>query len=344
MAGGIFINYRRDDSQGTAGRLRDRLAKDPRSGDVFMDVDNIPAGADFVEYLNSQVGACEVLLAVIGPSWLKATDESGQRRLDDPGDFVRVEIAAALARKVRVVPVLVDGARLPKADELPDDLKSLVRRNAIELRNTQFGRDADALADSILGTRGQAGTVRWIAPGAAAVVLVLAGWVGLHALGIAVPWPWSSGLPTDELNLVNAKSGKCLTIAGGPTFDNNVDAAQLDCDREPLQRWWLEEEATGGGIYKVKNVQTGRCLTIAGGTSPANYVRALQFECDADASRTWHINDLGSGRYQLRNVQTHKCLTISDQDNAQNSVRAGAPVQYDCDTDPASLWTLRPKP
>src|SRR5262245_57748036 len=176
LSGGIFINYRRGDSPGTAGRLRDRLVQDPRSSHVFMDVDNIPAGVDFVEYLNGQVAGCDVLLAVIGPNWLHAKDETGQRRLDDSGDYVRVEIAAALARKIRVVPVLVDGARIPKADELPDDLKPLVRRNAIELRNPQFGRDADALADNILEGRKprRAGTGRWIALGAGAVALLLA--------------------------------------------------------------------------------------------------------------------------------------------------------------------------
>jgi hypothetical protein len=178
LAGGIFINYRRDDSHGTAGRLRDRLVRDPGSSHVFMDVENIPAGVDFEEYLNAQVAGCDVLLAVIGPNWLHAKDEAGQRRLDNSGDYVRVEIAAAVARKIRVVPVLVDGARIPRADELPDDLKPLVRRNAIELRNAQFGRDADALANNILEHRkpGRAGTGQWIAPGAA----VLAGWIGLH--------------------------------------------------------------------------------------------------------------------------------------------------------------------
>jgi cytolethal distending toxin subunit A len=350
LAGGIFINYRRDDSHGTAGRLRDRLVRDPRSSRVFMDVDNIPAGVDFAEYLNDQVAGCDVLLAVIGPNWLHAKDETGQRRLDDSGDYVRVEIAAALDRKIRVVPVLVDGARMPRADELSDDLKPLVRRNAVELRNAHFGRDADALADNILEDRkpGRAGTGRWTALGAgtAALLVLLAGWIGLHQLGVAVPWPWPpslSALAAHELMLINSQSGKCLTIAGGATFDNNVDAAQHDCDRDPLRRWWLEEEATGG-IYKIKNVRTARCLTIAGGTSPENYVRALQFACDRDPSRTWRINHVGNGLYQIKNVHTHKCLTISDRDSPENYVRTGGPIQYDCDNDPAGRWTIRPKP
>jgi len=146
MAGKIFINYRRDDSIGTAGRLNDRLAQTFGRNNLFMDVDNIPAGVDFVEYLQSQVAACDVFLAIIGPNWLDSKDDDGRRRFDNPDDYVAIEIAAALARKIRVIPVLVDGARTPKADKLPDSVRPLVRRNAVEIRNTQFGRDAEALA------------------------------------------------------------------------------------------------------------------------------------------------------------------------------------------------------
>ena len=124
MAGKIFINYRRDDSIGMAGRLHDRLAQTFGRDKLFMDVDHIPAGADFVAHLNSQVAACEVVLVVIGRNWLRAKDKAGQRRLHQSDDFVAIEIAAALARNIRVIPVLVDGARMPKESELPDSLKA----------------------------------------------------------------------------------------------------------------------------------------------------------------------------------------------------------------------------
>ena len=147
MAGKIFINYRRDDLSSTAGRLHDRLAQTFGRKNLFMDVDHVPAGVDFVEHLHRQVAACDVFLAIIGPNWLDAKDGDGRRRFDNPDDFVTVEIAAALARNIRVIPVLVDGARMPKADKLPDAIKPLVRRNAVEVRNTNFGRDAEALAE-----------------------------------------------------------------------------------------------------------------------------------------------------------------------------------------------------
>ena len=129
---GIFISYRRQDAAGYAGRLYDRLASHFGAERVFMDVEGIEPGLDFVEALERAVASCEVLIVIIGAGWL-ATDNAGKRRLDDPKDFVRIETAAALARHIRVVPVLVDGAVMPRAEELPADLAPLARRQAVEL-------------------------------------------------------------------------------------------------------------------------------------------------------------------------------------------------------------------
>jgi hypothetical protein len=162
MADTIFINYRREDSAATAGRLHDRLAQVFGRKRIFMDVDQIPAGIDFVSHLNSQVAACNVLLVVIGPHWLNVKNEAGERRLHQPDDFVAIEIAAALTRDIRVIPVLVDGASVPKVSELPDSLKPLVRRQAIEVRQPHFGRDAEALIERVREALGdKAGLDRW---------------------------------------------------------------------------------------------------------------------------------------------------------------------------------------
>jgi hypothetical protein len=184
MAGRIFINYRRDDSIGMAGRLHDRLAHTFGRAKLFMDVDHIPVGTDFVAHLNSQVAECDVILVVIGPNWLSVKDESGRRRLDDPDDFVAIEIAAALTREIRVIPVLVDGARMPKASELPDSLKPLARRHAVDVRHAHFGHDAEALVARMREALGDdAGGPRRrrvrAAIGATAVAaLLLIGWGG----------------------------------------------------------------------------------------------------------------------------------------------------------------------
>lgn len=114
-----------------------------------MDVDSIGLGADFVKTIEETVGSCDVLIAVIGSRWLTCTDAQGSRRLDNPEDFVRTEIAAALRRDIRVIPVLVDGALMPRSTDLPDDLKQLVRRNALEVGDTHFDDDCRRLIAAI---------------------------------------------------------------------------------------------------------------------------------------------------------------------------------------------------
>jgi len=227
MAGTIFINYRRDDSIGTAGRLRDRLAQAFGQNNLFMDVDSIPAGVDFFTYLNKQVAACDVLLVVIGQNWLDAKDESGKRRLDNPDDFVAVEIAAALGRDIRVIPILVDDARMPKADRLPDPIKLLARRNAVELRHTHFHRDAEALigkirsafdGGSVKSRLRRAMPMAGVAVagvavvGAAVAVAFMIGWIG---------YPWMSVPPTASIDPV---ADTIATVTAKPQVDERLAA------------------------------------------------------------------------------------------------------------------------
>lgn len=176
----IFINYRRGDSIATAGRLHDRLVRAFGRNNIFMDVDHIPVGVDFVKHLETQVGACEAFLAVIGQTWLETKDEAGRRRIDDPKDFVAIEIAAALERNIPVIPVLIDGACIPEADQLPEPLRPLARRHAIEIRNSQFGSDADRLiakVREVIKPGIKAGHALALAL-AALFALGLAGWFG----------------------------------------------------------------------------------------------------------------------------------------------------------------------
>jgi TIR domain len=147
--GGIFVSYRRQESADLAGRLSDRLADRFGEDQVFIDVDTIELGVDFAEEISRAVAACQVLLAVIGPNWLTTTDERGRRRLDDPDDTVRLEIEAALARGVRVIPILVQGAVMPGRDDLPESLAGLARRNALIIRHDSFRYDAGRLVAAI---------------------------------------------------------------------------------------------------------------------------------------------------------------------------------------------------
>jgi hypothetical protein len=145
----LFINYRREDTAPYAGRLYDRLVAHFGEDQVFMDIDQIEPGEDFVEVINRKVGACEIAIISIGPKWLSVTDATGQRRLDDSEDLVRIEILAALERRIRVIPVLVGGAPMPRRQDLPEALAQLSRRNAIELSETRFHADVTRLIEAI---------------------------------------------------------------------------------------------------------------------------------------------------------------------------------------------------
>jgi hypothetical protein len=139
------MSYRRDDTSGDAGRIADRLRRDLGDDTVFMDVDGVRLGVDFVKHLTQEVAGCDVLLAVIGQDWISVADESGARRLDNPHDFVRIEIGAALQRDIPVIPILINGAKVPRLDQLPEDLAPLAVRNGLEVRHPSFHTDLDRL-------------------------------------------------------------------------------------------------------------------------------------------------------------------------------------------------------
>lgn len=151
--GKVFISYRRRETAGHAGRLYDRLAE--RFGDerVFMDVRMEP-GVDFVEQIDDAVTHCDALLSLIGAQWLDMRDEHGRRRLDDPNDFARLEVESALARDVRVIPVLLQDAKMPEPEDLPESLAPLARRHAIELSDERWDYDVGRLIEVLDRTIG----------------------------------------------------------------------------------------------------------------------------------------------------------------------------------------------
>jgi len=146
---GIFISYRRDDTEGQAGRLFEDLSEVFGAEMVFMDVAGIKPGIDFRRAIEQQTASCGVLLALIGRSWLTVTNADGKRRLDDLNDVVRFETASALRRDIPVIPVLVQGARMPRAEELPDDLKELAFRNGVEITHARWDSDVQLLTQAL---------------------------------------------------------------------------------------------------------------------------------------------------------------------------------------------------
>jgi TIR domain-containing protein len=154
----IFISYRRDDTPGYAGRLYDRILREFGRDNVFIDVDALQPGDDFVDAIRDKLQKCDLMLALIGKRWLTAIDEQGRPRLEDEGDYVRIEIQTALDRGLRTIPVLVERAAMPRLQDLPQPLRGLARRQAIELSDTRWEYDVGTLVD----------TLKRVAPGPAA--------------------------------------------------------------------------------------------------------------------------------------------------------------------------------
>jgi TIR domain-containing protein len=230
----IFISYRRDDSAGYSGRLHEELENRLGPGQVFRDVEALRPGQDFVEAIETRLRECRACVAMIGRTWLDTRDETGRRRLDQPDDYVRLEIAAALDRPgVLVVPALVGGATMPDAQDLPPSIQALGRRQAITLRDETWESDVDRLAAIITQHCGARTTVRpaarrtpgrgkFVALGAAAVaaaILAIAFGLGAGPNGSdgGVPAPSVNGAPPPAPggNPVNSASPAETSSASG---------------------------------------------------------------------------------------------------------------------------------
>jgi hypothetical protein len=145
----LFISYRREDTSGYAGRIYDALVARLGAGNVFMDIDTIPPGADFPDAISTAMSKSTVVLALIGPRWAVCRNANGQARLEDPQDFVRLELESALRLNTPVIPLLIQGAKMPRADELPKSLSSLTRKHAFELSDSRWRDDVQNLIAEI---------------------------------------------------------------------------------------------------------------------------------------------------------------------------------------------------
>jgi hypothetical protein len=194
---GIFVSYRRDDCSGHAGRLFDNLTKHFGEDQIFMDIDTIQPGEDFVEVIEKAVGSCEIVIAVMGQRWLSSGDGTS-RRLDNPNDFVRLEIATALKRNIRVIPVLVQKATMPSPQDLPGDIAQLSRRHAVELSDSRWQYDVAKLIgvmERVLAKRAQVPTEG--TGGKRRASILVAAVLGLLILGAIGLWV---GLKTTRKN------------------------------------------------------------------------------------------------------------------------------------------------
>ena len=190
----IFISYRREDSAGHAGRLIDRLRRDFGSDSVFIDVDNIHLGHDFKQELEKAVALCNVMIVVIGKMWLDCQDPiTGTRRIDSKEDWVRFETVEALNRRIPVVPVLVQGAKIPKKKKLPEDLQALSDRQAATLSDEHWEASTSELVRRLTQLSGKSGPKYWLAwPYRSASIVAVVTMVGVFAAAWTIWWSNSS--------------------------------------------------------------------------------------------------------------------------------------------------------
>jgi hypothetical protein len=218
----IFISYRREDTSGYAGRLYDQISSHFGGDHVFMDVADLEPGSDFVETIEKKVGTCDALIALIGKDWLTIKDEQNQVRLKKPGDFVSVEISAALKRSVEVIPVLVGGAKMPLQRELPESLQLLARRQALELSDVHFTRDVGDLIEALKRPAGArvARSSRWLKPALAASISIICA----LAAGIGI-WTWQKSTPPQkhvQLPPISVPKTGAASPASPPTIADNA--------------------------------------------------------------------------------------------------------------------------
>jgi hypothetical protein len=322
MRGGVFICYRREDTAGFAGRIYDRLTKVLGRESVFIDVDNIPAGRDFVEVLTERVGRCDALIALIGKDWLASADKNNRRRLDDANDFVRIEIEAALERNIPVIPVLVDGAVMPQAPDLPDPLQKLARRQGIEISHNRFDSDAERLTDALRGIDGDkpgavlgnsaapppkraAGGARWLAASA----------IGLLAAAAAMGIVYEQRRAHDETARQEEKSAQAevkptsdilnalptlrptsALNAAAPALNADVPAAAPPAYDAPNAA--APDPSPPGKIADSPPAKIGKAVTPEPSAASRQWMNLEDFLADYRRQINWSYPDKAWGRCQ----------------------------------------------
>lgn len=208
----VFISYRREDTAAAAGRVYDRLSRLLSKPNVFFDVSAIAGGEDFVQRIASEIAKSDAALVFIGDKWLEKTKPGGQARIFEPDDYVRAELRSALSRPLLVLPVLVGSARMPKAEQLPADIRAITTKNALPLRHESFDDDSENIVAAVLGLKtgerawedkGSVGAkIAYAVGGALAVSMLLLLVALLHFWVLGRPLSASIGAPLTTLILI----------------------------------------------------------------------------------------------------------------------------------------------
>jgi peptidoglycan hydrolase-like protein with peptidoglycan-binding domain len=308
---GIFINYRRDDAAGFARSLYEHLDQEFRQGQVFMDVEALrEPGIDFAKEIDRSLGRCAAMLVLIGKSWISSKDEAGRRRIDEAEDFVRLEIATALKRDVRVIPVLLGGATMPRAEELPADLQAIGRRQAISLTHDDWAHDVSRLVEALakvpgIRKRSKRGQTGWSTRS-----MIIAGGVGGAVALAGLVW---TGYKFETRNDAPAPTPAVYTDPG-PTDAQTWMTAPLETtpapQPEPLEP--AVPAASSDDVYHVQSLldELGYQPGVADGINGAATVAAIRaFQYDQGLADTGNIDgaliaQLESAASQARSAQS----------------------------------------
>ncbi len=273
--GRIFINYRRDDVAGVAGRLSDSLGRYFGDGRVFRDVDGIEAGANFEEVLKNTTQSADAMIVLIGRHWATVADAQGRPRLHDPDDWVAREIAAALGKNIPVYPVLIESAQMPRADELPPSLQPLVRHNAVSISDHRWSSDVTRLAKVVaIDIPGSAAerTLQWLR---VAISVALFAAITM-TLGV-VCWNWYAGKGADAM--VPALLGVSFIVIVGASMLLLFFARLFDPPRRPwayaaaligllgtlaffILYWWIDSAVHESAAMVFGSTVTGLAVLI----------------------------------------------------------------------------------
>ncbi|MBS4052861.1 MAG: toll/interleukin-1 receptor domain-containing protein [Methylomonas sp.] len=258
----IFISYRREDSAGYSGRLADRLALTFGDRQIFRDFEDINPGQNFAESILAGLSGADVFLVVIGPRWLQVTDHNGRRRLDNAEDFVRLEIETALQRDIQIIPILVNGAKMPRTADLPTSLTTLIYRQALELSDSRWEQDVGKLIGHIknyVKPVKNNWSPRRIAVYAVTTLLALAGmavWLSRQPADFSGQWYFAGG----DYLLISQQDNRVKIERIDPAMqtvyergEGQVDGRRLTFNLEPV---YSDRFKHRGIVKKTWNGQT----------------------------------------------------------------------------------------
>jgi hypothetical protein len=306
----VFISYRRDDAAGHAGRLSDRLVARLGAARVFMDVEDIQPGQNFAQAIESTLAKCNYLVVVIGPRWL----DTLKARMTSGEDFVRHEIAAALTGGLTVIPVLVGGATMPRASDLPPELAAFSRCQAVEIRDNRFDDDATRLVDFVAGRR--ANRRAYIALAVAGViVLALGGWFARGQM--VAPEPTLDGEWVAELRkpgqrpyqvrlTLDVNDDRVTGLVQYPTGDGPILDGRLTDDRITFHTTHVPQFADGSATIRSEAAVEGDTLRLAmtddNGTATGVARRSTDAGERTPSAEPRHLPSFAYGTWTLRNA------------------------------------------